>query len=197
MLIFWDQRLVFLATPKAGSTAVEVALESLAAVAMQRPAALKHMSARDYRAHLAPLIEARTGGPFTTVALMREPISWLRSWYRFRLRDDYEDPNHPMNGRSFETFAKDYMAPNPPSHADIGSQSAALCDADDMPLVDRIFRYEEMDAFVHFLEDQLDCAITLPRVNVPPSVDVKLSTETARALESAMERDFALYRSLN
>ena len=35
MLIFWDQRLVFLATPKAGSTAVEVALEPLASLAVQ------------------------------------------------------------------------------------------------------------------------------------------------------------------
>lgn len=196
MLIFWEQRLVFLATPKAGSSAVEAALEPLAAVAMQRPAPLKHMSAIDYHRHLAPFLAAQAGAPFTTVALMREPVGWLRSWFRFRNRDDFEDPDHPMRGRSFEQFARDYMAPRRPAHAEIGSQSAILCDAEDRPIVDRIFRYEAIDSFVHFLEDRLDCAITLPRVNVPPAADVQLSRATESALGTAMARDFALYRSL-
>lgn len=196
MLIFWEQRLVFLATPKAGSSAVEAALEPLAAVAMQRPASLKHMSAKEYLTHFAPYFEAQTGAHFTTVALMREPISWLRSWYRFRARDDFEDPDHPMRGRSFEAFAQDYIGTPRPAHADIGSQSAILCDAARQPLVDRIFRYEDIDAFVHFLEDQLDCAITLPRVNVPPAADVQLSKQTEAALREAMADDFRLYQAL-
>lgn len=48
MLIFWEPRLVFLATPKAGSTAVEAALEPLAAVAVQRPGAMKHTDIATY-----------------------------------------------------------------------------------------------------------------------------------------------------
>lgn len=196
MLIFWEQRLVFLATPKAGSTAVEVALESLASVSMQRPAPMKHMSATDYHQVLAPWLAARAGAPFTTVALMREPIGWLRSWYRFRTRDDMEDPDHPMAGKSFDAFAQDYMAPKPPPQADIGSQSAHLCGPDGLPRVDRIFRYEEIDAFMDFLEDRLDCAITLSRVNVPPAADVALQPETEAALKRAMAADFRLYDSL-
>ncbi|MFD2175393.1 hypothetical protein [Rhodobacter lacus] len=194
MLIFWDQRLVFLATPKAGSTAVEVALEPLASVRMQRPAPLKHMSAADYHTTLAPWLSAQAGAPFTTVALMREPIGWLRSWYRFRLRDDFEDPAHPMAGLSFETFAKTYVAQ--PGLAGIGSQSAHLCDDRGHPLADKIFRYEEIERFVQFLEDRLDCVITLPRVNVPPAVDTQLSPETEAALKEALAADLALYESL-
>lgn len=196
MLIFWEQRLVFLATPKAGSSAVEAALEPLASAAIQRPAPLKHMNARDFRAHLLPYLEAQTGAHFETVALMREPIGWLRSWYRFRLRDDFDDPDHPMSGQSFEGFARDYMRDPRPASADIGSQSAILGDDLGQPLVDRIFRYEEINHFVHFLEDRLDCAITLPRVNVPPAVDVQLTDATAAELEAAMALDFKLYRSL-
>ncbi len=197
MLIFWEQRLVFLATPKAGSSAVEAALEPLAAVAMQRPADLKHMNAQDYQRHIAPYLTARTGARFSTVALMREPIGWLRSWYRFRLRDDADTPGHPMRALNFDAFARDYAADTPPAHADIGSQSAILTGPDGAPLVDRIFRYENMDAFVHFLEDQLDCAITLPRVNVPPAVDVQLSPETEARLQQVMAADFALYNTLD
>ena len=197
MLIFWDQRLVFLATPKTGSTAVEVALESLASVSMQRPAALKHLPARDYSAHFGPLLHSSAGGRFTTVALMREPLDWLRSWYRFLQRDDSESPDHPMRGRSFDTFAADYAAENCPPHARIAGQAEFLCDAQGAPLVDRIFRYEDISAFVHFLEDQLDCALTLPRVNVPPAADVALSAKSEAALRARMAADFALYTTLS
>ncbi|WP_415182645.1 hypothetical protein [Phaeovulum sp.] len=196
MLIFWEQRLVFLATPKAGSTAIEAALESLASVAIQRPEALKHVSAANYQHHLAPLLAASAGGGFTTVALMREPVEWLRSWFRFRQRDDIDDPEHSMRGRSFENFAADYMQMPPPPHASIGSQSAYLCDSDGTALVDRIFRYEEMDTFVTFLEDALDCAITLPRVNVPPAVDVELSEAMRTRLRTHMSPDCRLYDTL-
>lgn len=196
MLIFWEQRLVFLATPKAGSTAVEVALEALASVAVQRPATLKHISAADFQRTFAPYLAEKAGAGFTTVALMREPIGWLRSWYRFRSRDDFDDPSHPMHGHSFDDFSRDYMANPRPAHAEIGTQAAHLSGPDGAVLVDRLFRYEDMDAFVQFLEDRLDCAITLPRVNVPPAVDTQLAPETEAALHRAMAQDFALYESL-
>ena len=61
MLIFWESRLVFLATPKAGSTAVEAALEALANVAVQRPAALKHANLSTYQRHIAPWLHSATG----------------------------------------------------------------------------------------------------------------------------------------
>ncbi len=196
MLIFWDQRLVFLATPKAGSSAVEAALEPLASVAMKRPDPLKHMSAQDYLSHLAPYLEAASGERFTTVALMREPVGWLMSWYRFRQRDAFDGEEAAIRRHSFETFARAYVDPADPLHAEIGRQSDVLADADGKPLVDRIFRYEAIDRFVHFLEDRLDCAITLPRVNVPPAADVKLTGESEAKLRAAMAADVALYGQL-
>lgn len=194
MLIFWDHRLVFLATPKAGSTAVELALESLASAAIQRPAALKHTDIAAYRRHVGPWLHAQTGEEFATVALMREPVEWLRSWYRFRQRDDHDDPLHPMEGVSFARFARDYAAPGGPEALAIGSQSRFL--TDDAGRVDRIFRYEQMEAFVEFLEDRLDCAIELPRINVPPAVDVHLPAEDETLLRARMSADLALYRAI-
>lgn len=197
MLVFWDQRLVFLATPKAGSTAVESALEPLASFGMQRPEAMKHVSAVDYHRHLAPLLKLRSGEDFTTVALMREPVSWVQSWYRFRLRDDRDDPDHPMVGKSFEAFVADYLSDDPPPHARLGSQSDGLTDGSGRLLVDRLFRYEDMDQFVHFLEERLDCIVTLPRVNVPPSVDVRLSEAARERLRARLQADGDLYAGIS
>ncbi|TQS72714.1 sulfotransferase family protein [Rhodobacteraceae bacterium] len=193
MLIFWEQRLVFLATPKTASTAVQAALEPLASVAMQRPDPLKHMSAQDFYRSLAPYLEACTNDHFTTVALIRHPIEWLRSWYRFLQRDNFDDPTHPMRGRSFEDFANDYMAQDCPQHARLSSQSDYLTDAAGTLLVDQLYRYEEIGQFVRFLEDRLLFEITLPRINVPPAVETHLSASTQDRLRSFMAQDFALY----
>ena len=196
MLIFWKQKLIFLATPKAGSSAIEAALEPLADVAIKRPASLKHMSAQDFQTHLVPFLTRQSGAPFTTLALMRQPIDWLQSWYRFRLRDDDDNPEHPMAGCSFDQFARDYMSTPRKDHVAFPSQSEFLCDGAGAPVPDKIFRYDRIDSFVHYLEDQLDFAITLPRVNVPPAVDVALSAQTLAELTEAMAGDFTLYDSL-
>lgn len=184
---------MFLATPKAGSTAVETSLEPLAAFSIQRPAAMKHLSAAEYRSSFGPLLDSRAGSPFSTVALMREPVSWLQSWYRFVQRDDHDDPDHPLAALSFETFVRDYLSDNPPAHARVGRQSDFLTDGAGQVLVDRLFRYKDMDAFVHYLEELLDCEVTLPRVNVPPAADVRLSEEAQALLRARMATDFALY----
>ncbi|MTH64940.1 hypothetical protein [Paracoccus shanxieyensis] len=193
MLIFWEKRLVFLATPKAGSTAIEAALDSLANVSVQRPAPLKHTDLKSYRSHIAPWLLAATGEHFTTVALMREPIDWLRSWYRFRLRDDIDDPDHHMVGVSFADFARDYAGPRSLTSG-IEPQAAFLTDGPDQ--VDCIFRYEDIAEFTDFLEDRLDCVISLPRVNVPPAVDVSLDSTAEAGLRDALRPDLALYDQL-
>lgn len=193
MLIFWEKRLVFLATPKAGSTAVESALEALSNIAVQRPAELKHTDLGSYRRHIEPWLHHATGDTFTTVALMREPIGWLRSWYRFRQRDDIDDPDHAMIGVSFADFARAY-ATSDEARRGIGMQCDFLTEGEDR--VDRIFRYEEIEGFTHFLEDRLDCAISLPRVNVPPAVDVSLRDEQEAELRRFLQRDVALYETL-
>ncbi|WP_322626711.1 hypothetical protein [Paracoccus beibuensis] len=171
-----------------------MALESLASVSLQRPAEAKHTDITTYRRHFGPWLQARTGESFTTVALMREPVEWLRSWYRFKLRDDLDDPQHAMLGMPFAAFASRYANPDGPRRLGIGTQTDFLTNGDDR--VDRIFRYEDIDSFVEFLEGRLDCAIELPRINVPPSVDVHLDPEVEEMLRKAMARDLKLYDSL-
>lgn len=195
MLIFWDRRMVFLATPKAGSTAVEAALEPLASASLQRPSALKHTDVAAYHQHVGPWLTAQAGEEFTTVALMREPVDWLRSWYRFKLRDDHDDPLHRMEGVSFADFVSEYRHTNGPKTLQIGTQSGFLTDG--VTQVDHIFRYEDMNAFIQFLEDRLDCAIELPRINVPPSVNVELTQQEEADLRASLSADLALYSSLS
>ena len=197
MLIFWKERLVFLSTPKTGSTSIETALESLAHVAIRRPAELKHLPAARYRQYFAPMLEAAAGGRFTAVALMREPIDWLGSWYRYRQRDGIADRSESTRGLSFDEAAQAYLEPRPAANMAVGSQARFLDAQAGAPGVDRLFRYEAIDRFVEFLEDRLDCEILLPQLNVSPKGDLALSPGTRERLRSKLAADYALYDRLD
>ncbi len=195
MLVFWEQRLVILATPKTGSTAIEAALESLSALAVQRPPVLKHTNVRAYHQFVAPYLQAASGARFTVVALMREPRDWLGSWYRHRQRDDIPDHRKSTGGISFDQFVSGWYSDPQPDFADIGSQTQFLQPLDNYG-VDRLFRYEAIETFVDFLEDRLGCEIILPRLNVSPQAALDLPQQTERLLREKAAADFALYATL-
>ncbi len=194
MLVFWEQRLAFLATPKTGSTAIAAALESLAAVSVQRPPLLKHTTVHRYRRFIGPFLEAASKESFTLVALMREPADWLGSWYRFRQREETEAAKSTRD-ISFDDFVRAWCQDPRPEFADVGSQGKFLRPRQGVG-VDRLFRYEEIGTFVHFLEDRLGCEIILPRLNVSPLGATEMTAATAALLREVAVEDFALYQTL-
>jgi hypothetical protein len=196
MLVFWDQRLAFLATPKTGSTAIEAALESLSSVVIQRPPVMKHTSAQRFHRFMGPYLEVASGDYFEVTALMREPLDWLGSWYRYRQRDDVIAPEKSTQGRSFDEFVRAYCSDAPPDFAAVGSQSRFLAEKRGRG-VDHLFAYEKIDGFVAFLEARLNFEITLPRLNVSPKGDLRLSPDTEALFRSFCAKDIELYNSIS
>ena len=194
MLVFWRQKLVFLATPKTASTSIETALSPLAAVIVMRPAHLKHTNAQKYQRQVAPFLGDSKGETFVTTALMREPRDWLSSWYRYRQRDG-EVPEKSTRGMSFDDFVLGYCRSDQPEFARVGAQATFLAPEGLRP-VDFIFRYERMDLFVGFLEKRLGTTISLPIENVSPSGDATLSPSVEATFRAHCTRDFALYSDL-
>jgi len=195
MLVFWEQRLAILATPKTGSTAIEAALESMASMAIQRPPVLKHTPVQRFHRFIGPYLETTSGGPFTVVALMREPRDWLGSWFRYRQRDDISEAAKSTRGMTFDAFVNAWCDDPQPAFAAVGSQARFLQPKGEKG-VDHLFRYEEIETFVQFLEDRLDCEIILPRLNVSPTADLHLAPATEARLRITAARDYALYESL-
>ena len=196
MLVFWKERLVFLATPKTGTTAIEAALQPLANLSIQNPPALKHTPVRRYQRFLAPYLRSAAGEDFTVVALMREPIDWLGSWYRYRQRDAIPIKERSTRGMDFDSFVTAHLADPCPGFADVGSQARFL-DPGNGPGIDRVFRYENIGAFIEFLEDRLDFEIILPPLNVSPEGSTQLAPETEARLRRERAADFALYATLD
>lgn len=195
MLVFWEQRLAILATPKTGSTAIESALEPLATMSIQRPPVLKHTPVQRFHRFIGPYLEATSGQPFTLVALMREPRDWLGSWFRYRQRDDIADPAKSTAGMDFDRFVNAWCDDPQPEFAAVGSQARFLQPKGDKG-VDCLFRYEDIGTFLHFLEDRLGCEINLPRLNVSPPGTLDLDAATEARLHKVGARDFALYDTL-
>ncbi|MEF9604569.1 gamma-glutamyl kinase, partial [Paracoccus sp. PXZ] len=88
MLIFLQPRIVLLSVPKTGTTALEQALAPRAEIAFRSRPEIKHLNLRQYLHRIRPLLAPLGEPDFETVAVIREPLDWLRSWYRFRARDE-------------------------------------------------------------------------------------------------------------
>lgn len=194
MLVFWRQRLVFLATPKTASTAIETALAPIAAMVITRPPQLKHTNAQKYHRFLAPFLTEKGSRPFTLTALMREPRDWLNSWYRYRQRPD-EVAEKSTRHISFDEFVQAYCRDPQPEFAKVGQQANFLA-PNNHPAVDHVFRYEDMGGFIGFLEDRLGTKIDLPRLNISPPGESHLSAPTEALLRQKCARDFEIYRLL-
>lgn len=193
MMVFWEQRLVVLATPKTGSSALETALDGTAALITRRPPELKHTQAFKYRKLVARYLEKTAGGRFSVVAVMREPVDWLGSWYRFRQRSSRINDPQGTGGLSFEEFVAGYVTTPRPRFAEVGSQFRFLSDGAGGVGVDRLFCYEQMDSLVRFLEERLERTIVLPLENVSPRGDGELSAAMLVRLKSFCPEDFDLY----
>ena len=104
MLLFWKAKLVLLAVPKTGTTALEAALLAHADTAILNPPEKKHLTARRWRNQLAPFFENRGTRQIETMAIIREPRDWLGSWYRYRARPEISGSASSTAGMDFAQF---------------------------------------------------------------------------------------------
>lgn len=197
MLVFWKQRLVFLSVPKTGTTAWETALAPHASIAVLDPPELKHAPLYRYNRFFRPMFEkvGKTDA-VETLAVMREPISWLGSWYRFRQRPFMQGKAQSTAGISFDDFVTAYFQGNPPAFANVGSQAKFLEPRPNGTAVDHLFRYEDPAGLLDFMQQRLEMEITLPRSNVSPEMDLPLSAAVERQLRRKCADEFDLWNAI-
>ncbi len=193
MLIFHGAALVFLAVPKTGTTAIEAALAPRASMVLRDPPILKHANVARYNAVIKPFFEKAGGPPHETVAVVREPVDWLASWYRYRHRQELAGTPRSTRGMDFDAFAAAYASETPPEFASVGSQARFVQDATGACDVTHLFRYEQQALLIAFLEDRLSCKIALQRMNVSPQVPIRIGREAEAHLRQACAPEFDLW----
>lgn len=196
MLVFAKAKLVFLSVPKTGTTAWEKALAPVADMAIMDPPELKHAPVFRYNRFFRPMIDKFIGEDIEVIATIREPISWLGSWYRYRRRPFMQGrPNHTFDV-SFDEFVDAYTQGERPGFANVGSQAKFLAPQPNGTAITHLFRYEDPNALRSFLEDRLQMKIETRRENESPKMELSLSPETEAILRRKCAEEFELYESL-
>ena len=186
---------MFLAVPKTGTTAIEGALAPKAALVLREPPVLKHATVQRYKRILQPMMDITKEPEFETVAVVRDPVDWLGSWFRYRNRDDLLGRPNSTRGRTFDEFVSAYMADPQPGFAAVGSQAKFLLAPDGTIGVTHLYRYEARPKLLRFLEQRLSTTIALNRLNVSPPADVTLSPATAAAVRQTCAAEFAVWEA--
>jgi hypothetical protein len=195
MLVFWKEGLVFLAVPKTGTTALEGALAPRAAMVLRDPPILKHVPLYRYRRFVEPLLATAGAPPPETLAVVRHPLDWLGSWYRYRHRDDLAGHPNSTRGMSFDAFVTEYAKDRPAAFAAVGSQARFVQAPDGSVGVTHLFRYESMPRLVAFLEERLATRLSLARLNVSPEMPLSLSPEVEALLRARRPAEFAVWEA--
>lgn len=196
MLVFYKEHLVFLSVPKTGSTAYETALRDRADMVISDPPELKHAPVYRYNRFFRPMFEKVCNVEMETLAVMREPISWLGSWYRYRRRPFMAGKPNATHGISFDDFVLAYLKGDRPGFANVGSQAKFLEPRPNGVRVTHLFRYEEPEKLNRFLEERLGTSIETARENVSPEMALELSAKTEARYRRKCAEEFALYDSI-
>lgn len=174
MLISLSHDFVFLCNRKCASVSVEAMLRKHSDISFLGPPEFRHTNYRRYRQYIAPYVKVAVGAAnLETVCLVREPLSWLYSFYRFRSRYELRDPGNPnhdkcTSGISFAQFVTAYMQPDPPPYADVGCQFDFVRDERDRIGVDRIFAYDAMERFLEFMSRKTGRPLKIGHKNMSP-----------------------------
>ncbi|MDP3338815.1 gamma-glutamyl kinase [Frigidibacter sp.] len=194
MLISYAQSLVLFATPKTGSTALEYALAPSCDVRLTGAPARRHTNMRTYEARMEPKVRALCPEEPDLVALVREPLDWLGSWYRYRARPGMKAPQNSTRGMSFEEFIAGYLSDTPPQPSRLGSQTDFMARADGSCGVTALFPYERFDEAAAYLRRKLETVAEPDAVNVSPVAELALSPELEARLREERTADFALHQ---
>lgn len=194
MQIYFQQNLAFLAVPKTGTTAFEMALRPYADIVFAKRR--KHMTAGQFQRRMAPFLKGFYELEPERMAVMRNPIEQIRSWYRYRTRPVKQGGKAKAQDLSFDEFVRLVIQSPQPPVAAIGSQLGFLSMHDGSLPVHHIFAYEHQPKLRAFLNERFAAELKIPVKNVSPEKPTPLSDEVEAELRSARAAEFALYERI-
>lgn len=194
MQVFFRENIALLAVPKTGSSACEAALAPFADIVFT--GRRKHVGAGFYMAHVAPFLQSAFRLTPERVALIRDPLDHMHSWYRYRARPSRVGTRRSTADISFDDFLDAAIQQTPPPFADVGSQARFLTAQDGSIPVHHLFAYEAWESFHAFLEDRFGRPLTFERLNVSPPRALAVSPEAVARFRSARSADFALHEKV-
>lgn len=196
MLVFWNERLVLLSVPKTGTHAYTQALGSRASMVVTDPPELKHAPVYRYNRFFRPMFEKMGAAEMELVAVIREPLDWLGSWYRYRQRPALDGRPTSTKGHSFDAFLEASCEDAPPAFANVGNQAKFVEARPNGTAVSHFLRYEDQAGLRAFLAERLGDLPDIPSVNVSPRLDLQASPDVEALLRRERAAEFTLWESI-
>jgi hypothetical protein len=171
MLISEKHKFVFFCMEKCASNSIEDMLIPFSDIQFRGRPAFRHTNFLEFEELVEPYLRRKSGADFETICIVREPVSWLYSWYRFRARFQLRDPGHPKHmtstaGLSFAEFVEAYISPSPPAYAAVGSQFNFVRNKANEVGIRTVFAYEALEQFVDHMSHLVGEPLRLGYKNV-------------------------------
>ena len=147
MLVFAKEKLVFMALPKTGTTALETTLEPAAAVVLRKSPNLKHTPGFRYEAYLKTYL-AKCGlgeSPDGVCVCVNLSTGWAVGIDTVRALPRTVPPNSTKD-MTFDAFVAEYAATDPAPFARVSYPPRFIRDNDGQVMVDHLFQYKQMPA---------------------------------------------------
>ena len=185
----------FLCMPKCASTSIESALSRFCNIQYSGHPGLKHLNAKTFVDSILPVHRKLVpAAHMESICLMRDPLDWIESWYRYRHRDGLRNPNHPNHSRStwnmsYDEFIAEYVAEGPRKpYANLGTQFRFLTLGDGQVGIDHIIPMNRIDLFEDFISEKLGERISIPSKNTSAKMNLSIEDPT---LEFKLNKHFA------
>ena len=203
MLVFVKESLIIYSMPKTGTTSIDQALANRSTIRFSgtRNGGLKHISPSGFRKWEKALEKQYPDKKFESCCVMREPIEWLGSWYRYRTRDALKNNPRYLGNITFNQFVKNICngkGVKPQSKNLFNFQSRFLTRENKL-IINRIFPYDKFQLFISYLNNKFNTEINVPQTNVSPvskSNELELESDTSEKLQQLISLDSNIYKKL-
>lgn len=194
MLIGVEKRFVFVANSKAASTSIEMALVNAAEIERRGSAQRKHIILRAALLKYDFLFGQKKYAPetFFKFGVMRDPVEWIQSWYRYRKGNKVA---HPLaEGTTFEEFWHQRVAQSKKSGKK-QVQRDYFTRWNGEPLIDYIIPYDALPEHFETITTALGINASLPHQNASKiqSLDDPLSKDMLEEIREYFAEDYTLY----
>ncbi|MEO9682409.1 hypothetical protein [Tateyamaria sp.] len=191
MLIAVKKRFVFVANSKTASTSIDKAIMSECEIYRGGSPQNKHIFLRQAIKEYDFLFGRPKYAPstFFKFGIIREPLSWVQSWYRYRLGNGSIDA-----GMTFQAFWDNKAGPAARKGKRM-KQSNFFTKHNGELLIDYLIPYEDLAAQFEKIGSQLGIQTSLPHKNksAVEKISDPISDELVADIRTTLASDFDLY----
>jgi hypothetical protein len=186
--------------PKCASTSIESAISKFCNIKYSGHPKLKHINSKVFSEQILTIHQKLVpSSKIESFCLMRDPLEWVRSWYRYRARDELKSPKHPNHKHytgniSYREFIQEYTSKEKRApFATLSTQYQFVSLNKDKIGVDHIIPMDNFDLVSSFLSEKIGRKIKIPNKNTSPKIPAPLEPDLERKLHKHLEKDLILY----